>query len=180
MLLDRHDTVLLIIDLQKRLLPVIAGGDEVIANTAVLIQAAQRLGIPIIFSEQYPKGLGHTIDDIASLCRTSPVFEKISFSCAGCQELMKYLDGSGKKSVVIVGVEAHVCVQQTVLDLVQRGYRCHIVADAVSSRTVRNRRLAMARMRQQGADIVTAEMAVFEWLRRADDEAFRDLSRLIK
>ncbi len=180
MLLDRDDSVLLIVDIQERLLPVIAGGEAVVANAAILIRAARRLGIPLMLSEQYPQGLGRTVSDIAALCADTPVFEKISFSCAGCPALMEHLDASGKKSVVIAGTEAHVCVQQTVLDLLARGYRCHVVADAVSSRTVRNRRLAVARMRQSGADIVTAEMAVFEWLRRADDKAFRELSGLIK
>ncbi len=180
MLLDRQDSILLIVDIQQRLLPAIAGGEDVVAHAALLIRAARRLGVPALVSEQYPKGLGHTVTEIARLCSGVPVFEKITFSCAGCAGLMEHLDGSGRKSVVIAGTEAHVCVQQTVMELMAMGYRCHVVADAVSSRTVRNRRLAVARMRQQGADIVTTEMVLFEWLRRADDDAFREISKLIK
>jgi len=176
MLLDAQRSTVLVIDVQKKLLPAIADHATVAANTAWLVRVAQKLGIPVAATEQYPRGLGPLDDSIRALLPDAAVATKNHFSCvaAGC---LSGLPGTDRAQVVVAGIEAHVCVLQTVLELIEDGREVYVVADAVGSRRPADRDLALARMRQEGARIVTREMAAFEWLKEAGTPLFKDVSK---
>jgi nicotinamidase-related amidase len=180
MILSRERSLLLVVDIQDRLMPAMHEGERVIHNTRILIQAARALGVPVLTSEQYPRGLGHTAPAVAELLEADRVFEKLSFSCCGDGGFFARLDALGRDQVVLVGVEAHVCVLQTALGLRAAGRACTLVADATSSRTPANADLAIARMRDHGVDVASTEMTVFEWLERAGTPEFKAVSALIK
>jgi nicotinamidase-related amidase len=144
------------------------------------MRAAERLAIPVLISEQYPKGLGPTVGELLALAPADAQVEKIHFSCAFSPEAKGRLDALGRKQVVIAGIEAHVCVLQTALGLKEAGYEVAVVADACSSRDPNNHRLAMDRMAANGIEVVSVEMACFEWLHCAGTPEFKDVSRLIK
>ncbi len=178
-LLSRNDSRLLVIDLQERLVPAIDGGDDVVANSAKLVKAAGVLGIPVSATEQYPKGLGPTVEPLAGLLPTPA--EKIEFSCLN--SLGWNSEGSepeGRFKVVVAGVEAHVCVQQTVIDLLAHGFRVYVAADAVGSRLPVDREFALQRMALSGAVLTTTEAIMFEWCERAGGDEFKEISRLVK
>jgi len=177
--LDRTSTAFVLIDIQEAFRPHISSLDEVVANSNRLVKGATILRIPLLVTEQYPKGLGRTLPDI-ELPEGSEPMPKLSFSCVGCDDFRESLERSKVKSVVVFGIETHVCVLQTVLDLLELGYEVHVVADAVSSRTERNRELAFDRMRQSGAFIVSTEMVLFQLLVRAKSEGFKEISELVK
>jgi nicotinamidase-related amidase len=165
---------------QARLAPVMAEPDRVVDNTATLMKSAARLGVPMLVSEQYPKGLGATVDDLARLAPNGAVVEKVDFSCLGDAEYARRFDALGRPQAVVAGIEAHVCVLQTAMHLIERGSRVYVVSDAVSSRNPANAEAALERLRGAGAEIVTTEMVVFEWLGRAGTPEFKELSALIK
>lgn len=180
MLMDRADSMLVVIDIQDRLAPAITGIDRVVANTTVLLDAARRLEVPILASEQYPKGLGKTVPTVAELTPPGAIVEKIEFSAAANSAFSERLAALERSVPVICGIEAHVCVLQTALDLLASGLRPVVVRDATGSRATASAEAAWQRMQQAGIELVTTEMVVFEWLRQADHPAFRELSRLIK
>jgi len=180
MLLEAGQSVLLVVDVQEGLAPAVAHPAAVIKGSALLIQAAARLGIPVVVSEQYPKGLGRTVGELLSLVPPEAVMEKLHFSCAADPALMARLDSLGRRQAVIVGMEAHVCVLQTALGLKAAGWQPFMVADATSSRTEANHRAAIARVAAAGVSVATVEMVVFEWLYRAGTPEFKELSRLVK
>ncbi|MEB3369843.1 isochorismatase family protein [Saccharopolyspora mangrovi] len=169
-LLHANSSALLVVDLQERLMPAIAGGDAVLENNARLVRAATRLGVDVRATEQNPRGLGPTVEEIAALL-PRPAQAKTSFA-AGIDP--------GPGTVVVTGCEAHVCVLQTALALRERGRDVAVVADAVGSRAESNRDRALDRMRDHGVDVVTAEMVVFEWLHDSDAPAFREVLELVK
>ncbi|OWY23631.1 hydrolase [Sphingobacteriales bacterium UPWRP_1] len=175
----RPQTALLLIDIQERLMPVIANRQQVIDNANKLLQGAQILNLPVIVTEQYPRGLGKTCSEI-QLPPNQPVIEKTCFSCMLSDGVMQQLKRSGTKSVVLAGAEAHICVLKTALDALQNGFEVHVVADAVSSRTEQNRQLALERMRQSGAFIVSVEMILFQLMEEAGTDEFKQISKLIK
>lgn len=180
MLLDRHQSLLLVVDVQEKLAPAIHEGPAAIANNRRLLGAADRLGIPVIVSEQYVRGLGHTVPDLLPLPTGAHRFEKMHFSCTREPGFLELIATTGRRQIIVTGMEAHVCVLQTVLGLVAAGHEVHLVEDAASSRTPANRTAAIARARAAGAGIVTTEMVVFEWLERAGTDEFRTLLPLIK
>lgn len=180
MLMKADRSCLLVIDIQERLLPAMAAPDKVVANTGLLLKAAARLEVPALCSEQYPKGLGHTVKEVAGLLPAGSVLEKLHFSCMGDDGICLRLGELARPQAVVVGIEAHVCVLQTVLDLRARGTEVFVVADATSSRSAENHRLALERMRQAGAQVVAAEMVAFEWLAKAGTPEFKDVSKLVK
>jgi len=184
MLADRARAHLMIIDVQDRLAPHIDGGEQAARNCERLVRYARRLGIPITITEHYPKGLGPTIADIREAAgNDTPCLEKIAFSCwrdDAIRSRITALEREGRDQIVIGGMETHVCVGQTILELLQNGKTVFAVADAVGSREAAVRDLALARFREHGASIVSQEMIAFEWLARGDDPAFKDLIRLIK
>ncbi len=180
MLLDRHRSLLLVIDVQRRLAPAIAGADARVARTRLLLEGARRLAVPVLATEQYPKGLGTTVSELLPWPDGTAVFEKIAFSALRDPAFAAHLATLDREQIVICGMESHVCVLQTALDLLARGYAVFAVADACGSRRTESHELAMARLRQEGARVVDGEMVLFEWLEEAGTDTFRSVSRLIK
>jgi len=180
MLLEAGKSVLCVIDVQKRLAPATAEPERVIAKCALLMEAAAKLGVPMLISEQYPKGLGPTVDALGKLAPEGSIFPKLHFSCADDPDFRARLDGLGRTQAVLTGMEAHVCVLQTALGARNAGYQVAVVADAVSSRDPANKAAALQRLAANGVEIATAEMVVFEWLKAAGTDAFRALSPLIR
>jgi nicotinamidase-related amidase len=182
-LVDASKSSLLIVDVQERLLPAMAAGNSVVARSTILLKTAKALDVPIAVSEQYPKGLGHTVEILHQEIGNAPVFAKTAFSCWRDDILRKHFteqhDG-GRPQVIIAGIEAHVCVAQTAIDLAQAGFGVFVVADAVSSRAESSVSLALTRMEQSGIAVINTEMAVFELLGRAGTPEFKVLSALIK
>ena len=183
MLISAEKSFLLLIDMQERLLPVMTGAAEVERRATVVIKAARTLNLPLMASEQYPKGLGHTVAPLKAEIGNALVFEKLSFSCwrddAMKAELSRLHDG-GRPQAIVAGLEAHVCVLQTAIDLAQAGFAVFAVADAMSSRAPSSVGLAQDRMSQAGVQIVNTEMVVFELMGKAGTAEFRELSNLIK
>ena len=184
MLLDAQRSVLIVIDLQKKLVPAIDKGDQVIANAGILLEGARRLGVPVLVSEQYPKGLGPTVDAIAAnLPNEAITIAKLTFSAARSEDFshdLSALRTAGRDQMVICGTETHVCVLQTVADLLAEELPVFLVTDASGSRAEANHRAAVERMAGFGAQCVTSEMVLFEWLEAAGNDDFKALSKLIK
>jgi nicotinamidase-related amidase len=176
MLIHAHRSQLLVIDLQERLLPAIHDHERVVANVLWLIRAAQRIGVPVAAVEQYAKGLGSTVKSVRELLPAGAIAQKTHFSGVAAQCLAP-LPGSDRTQIVLIGTEAHVCLLQTALELLEEGKEIYVVADAVGSRRELDRDLALARMRQEGARIVSREMVVFEWLGEAGTPLFREINR---
>ena len=177
MLLTADGAVLLLIDLQERLLPAICDGEVVVARATRLAEAAGLLGVPVRATEQYPAGLGPTVPPLAAYPQA--VLAKTTFSAAEDPGFSGLLP-AGTSEIVVAGCEAHVCVLQTVLGLLGHGRRVVVAADAVGSRHPDDRTAALDRARQHGAEIVTSEMVLFEWLRDARHPKFREVQKLLK
>jgi nicotinamidase-related amidase len=182
-LLSRCDCRLLIVDMQQKLLPAIRRGQQVTANCIKLVRAARLLGPPVFATEQYPRGLGPTVPELAELLAERS--EKRRFSCS--ESLAWGTAGDSMDSalqdrtkVVLAGIEAHVCVLQTALDLMADGYRIYVAADAVGSRRRLDRQIALQRMADSGAVITTTESVLFEWCEQAGSDEFKEISRLVK
>jgi nicotinamidase-related amidase len=176
-IIDRSTSMLLVIDLQARLMPAIADGDAVIAKAAFLAEVAQRLAVPTLFTEQNPAGLGPTVPPLLPFA--SQVFAKHHFSAgreAGFSERLP----AGRKTIVVAGAETHICVLQTVLGLRERGYAVAVAGDAVGSRYPSDKDAGLRRMQAHGAEIVSAEMVAFEWLATCDDPEFKPVIGLVK
>ena len=180
MLIERDQSLLLVVDVQEKLAPAIHDGAAAIANNRRLLASAGRLGIPVFVSEQYVRGLGSTVTDLLPLPAGAQIIEKMHFSCAREPGFLEMLSETGRRQIVVTGMETHVCVLQTVLGLREAGYTVFLVEDAASSRTPANRAAAVERMCAAGAHVVTTEMVVFEWLQKAGTEDFRALLPLIK
>lgn len=180
MLIDRDQSCLLVIDMQERLLPAMAAAQAIARNAATLVRAANRLGVPVLASEQYRRGLGATVPALAAELPAACTIEKLHFSCLADPGFAERFRGLGRAQAVVTGIEAHVCVLQTALDLNAAGVRTFVVADATGSRTDASLEVALARARAGGIEVVTTEMVVFEWLRRAGTPEFKELSALIK
>ena len=181
MLLDASKASLLIVDIQERLLPAMAEPERVAAKTAILGKAARELGLPVTISEQYPKGLGRTVPELRT--NDAAVFEKLTFSCWRNGAMRRHfveLHEKGRPQVVVAGIEAHVCVLQTAIDMAQAGFGVFAVSDAMSSRKTSSADLAFQRMAHAGVDVVNTEMAVFELLGQAGTPQFKALSGLIR
>ena len=179
MMIDADRCQLLLVDVQEKLAPIVEDTAGLLRNVAILVRAAQTHCVPVTASEQYPKGLGHTVREVADAL-TEPPGEKTEFSCLANPALHERIMGLPRDAVLIAGVETHVCVLQTALDLLKAGRTVFAVADAMGSRTSRSHDLGVERMRDAGAQIVTTEMVVFEFLRDSKANAFRELSRLIR
>ncbi|MSO74301.1 MAG: hydrolase [Alphaproteobacteria bacterium] len=184
MLMDAKASTLVVIDLQERLAPAISGGDEVLRRAGQLIEAARNLDMPVIVTEQYPKGLGPTVPAIkAALPNDALILSKLSFSAgkdAGFLAAWEKHRANGRHQIVLCGTETHVCVLQTAADLKARGAEVFLVADAAGSRTEANKNAALSRLANMGVQTVTTEMVLFEWLEVAGTEQFKNLSKLIR
>ena len=175
----REHTALLVIDVQERLMPVIFENDKIFANVNKLLRGAEILNLETIITEQYPKGLGNTCKEI-QVGENPNIIEKTCFSSLLSNEVNDQLKLTNVKSLIICGVESHICVLKTALDALKAGYEVHIVADAVSSRTPENKQLAIERLRQAGAYISSVEMILFQLLDYAGTDEFKAISKLIK
>lgn len=180
MLIDAGRSVLLLVDVQENLGPVMAEPRAVYRNCSLLLRGAARLGIPVIASEQYPKGLGPTLGELKAWLPDGAVMEKIHFSCAAEPAIVERLRALGRDQLVVAGIEAHVCVLQSALGLQAAGYQVFVAGDACSSRLAANHASALARMAANGIDVVVSESVIFEWLHRAGTPEFKDLIALIK
>jgi len=179
-LLKPQTTALLIIDIQERILPVINNYQRVVDGTLKLIKGFKVLGLPIFYTEQYPKGLGPTVQSITEALGDIKPFDKMSFSCSGAVNLFDELRSKNLLQVVVCGIEAHVCVQQTVLDLSENGFQINLAADAVSSRKEIDYSVALERMRHHGIEVSTTESILFELLNICGTSQFKDISKIVK
>lgn len=180
MRLSRPSSLLLIVDIQARLAPAVAGRERVIARSRALIDAAKLLGVPAYASEHVAQAIGPLVDTLRECLAASNILPKTHFSCADEPALLMALRAARRTQVLVTGMEAHVCVMQTALGLASRGFEVYVARDAVGSRREEDRETALARMAADGVRVVTAEMAMFEWMHRADAPEFRELLRLVK
>ena len=183
MLLDRNRAQLLVVDVQDRLLPAMHEGAQMVERCAILMQAAQQLGIPVTISEQYRKGLGATVARLDVIRGEAPVMEKMHFSCADDPAIAAHVNAgarAGRDQLVICGIEAHVCVTQSALGFAKMNVAVTVVADAVTSRRPESVAVALARLSAAGVTIANTEMALFEWLHQAGTPEFKELSKLIR
>ena len=178
--IERNHAALAVIDTQERLLPATHQHERIVQNCQRLICGAAILGMPILATEQYPRGLGRTIPEIKAALGSVLPLEKTAFSACGAPGFLDALRDGKIKEVLLCGVEAHVCVSQTCLDLIAAGFEVFVVADAVSSRTPENCAIGLRRMEHAGAAIVSTEMALFELLQRAGTEEFKKILELVK
>lgn len=178
--IHRAHTALLVIDIQDKLLPSIYEKERLIKQSVLLIKGLQILGIPIFVTEQYRKGLGLTDKEVASAITGFAATEKVTFSACGAEGLIPALTGQGIRDLLLCGMETHICVLQSCLDLLDAQFNVFVVADAVSSRAPENSRIALDRMRDAGATIVTSEMVLFEMLERAATEEFKNVLALVR
>ncbi|TWU37782.1 Vibriobactin-specific isochorismatase [Novipirellula aureliae] len=169
---------LLIVDLQEKLVPVIPAGEAVVKQTRRLIEAAKRLEVPFAATVQYPKGLGQLVPRIGEL--TEVPEEKLAFSSAVCRKAIDRWANQARDQIVVCGIEAHVCVLQTVFDLIAEGFYVFVVADAIASRGELDEKIAIERMTMAGATVISAESLLFEWLGSAEHPEFKAISRMIK
>lgn len=176
MLIDAQRSMLLAIDLQQKMLPAIADGEQILANCTWLIRAAQKIGVPVAACEQHPKGLGPLVGPVRELLPDKAIAAKNRFSAVAAACLSD-LPGADRAQTILIGIEAHVCLLQTALDLYNEGKEVYVVADCVGSRHHIDRDLALARMRQDGVRIVSREMVVFEWLGEANTALFKAVSK---
>ncbi|UCG77440.1 MAG: hydrolase [Nitrospirota bacterium] len=178
--LSADDSCLLIIDIQERLAVVMDEKGPVIKNTNHLTELAKIHGMPIVVTEQYPKGLGPTVNEIKDPLPGYQPVEKISFDCCGEGSFNDLVMKLGRKKVIVAGMETHVCVLQTVLSLIKSGHEVHLVADAVCSRSPDNKKIAIELMRSAGAVITCTETVLFQVLKVAGTDEFRTISKMIK
>lgn len=176
--LDPATSAILVVDVQEKLMPKILGADRILRNISFLLDAAPLLGVEVFATEQYPKGLGPTVAELAERLPARP--EKLTFSCCGVPELTGRLKEQARRQIVVVGIEAHVCVLNTVLDLLADGFQVHVAADAVGSRYELDMQTALRRLEGAGAVPTTVETAVFEWTAGAAHPNFKKISALVR
>lgn len=180
MLLERERSCLVLVDLQRNLLPAIDSAAQVVERARLLAAAAKRLEVPVLATEQYPAGLGTTVPELLELVAPGDILVKHRFAAGDEPAIRERLAGTGRSDVVLAGCEAHVCLLQTALSLKAQVRRVAVVTDAVSSRRASDREAALRRLGAEGCELVTAEMVIFEWLRHAPSPEFRDLLPLLK
>jgi len=180
-MLQLNNTILIVIDVQGKLAQLMYEKETMFTNLKRMIQGAQVLDLPILWTEQLPDKLGATTPEVADLLQpiTEPIV-KVSFSCLGCEPFVEQLAKLGRRQVLLTGMETHICVYQTARDLLAQGYEVQVVTDAVSSRLADNKALGLSRMQDAGATMTSVEMALFELLQRAEGEQFRTITRIVK
>lgn len=178
-MLTKEETVLVLIDIQGKLAEIVDESAFIIDNIVRVVKGAKVLALPILWLEQYPKGLGPTVTAIADELDTSPI-EKITFSAYDTPEFVEKLAATGRKKVLLAGIETHICVYQTAAQLLANGYEVEVLADCVSSRTAGNREVGIQKMLQLGAMITSVEMALFEMQQIAKGDAFKAISKIVK
>lgn len=180
-ILTRDGTVLVIVDFQERLAMTMPERENVLRAITKLVAACKILRVPILVTEQYPQGLGPTVAPLkAALGTDYKPFEKMSFSCCGCEPFMTALEALKRRNVLLVGIEAHVCVLQTALDLAHRGYAVHVATDACCSRHEMDWNMGLLRMEHAGIFMTTTESAIFQLLERAGTPEFKEILKIVK
>ena len=179
-MLNKNSAVLVIVDVQGKLATLMHEKDAFFDKVVKTIKCCQVMEIPIIWNEQLPDKLGSTIDDIKEALPDMNPLEKETFSCCGNSDFITALKETGKDQVLLVGMETHVCVYQTAIDLLDKDFDVHLLADAVSSRTIENKNIALETMKQNGVNITSLEMAVFEMLQVAKGDQFKQVIKIIK
>lgn len=179
-LLDRGRSVLVVIDVQEKLFPAVFDHERVLRKIDLLIAAANTFEIPVVLTEQYPAGLGPTIGEIRDLLPGTRALEKTHFSCVSSPGFSEHIYGLGRNQIVLAGIETHVCVAQTALELDFQGESVFLAADATSSRRPMDFEIGLRRLGRSGITVTTAESVVYEWLRRAGTEEFRRLRTRLK
>lgn len=175
-----ENTVLLLVDIQEKLSAAMLEKRALVDNAIKMVNGARVLGIPIIRTEQNPNGLGKTVPELEQLLRDEEPVTKLSFSCCGEPLFTEKLRALNRSQILVAGIESHVCVYQTVLDLLPDGYEVQVLADVVSSRTEANRIIGLERCKQAGASITSVETALFEMLRVAEGDRFKQMLRVVK
>lgn len=178
--LRKDKAALVIVDIQERLAVAMTEREKVISNTLHLAEASRLLDFPLLITEQYSKGLGPTVPEIRNAIESYAPIEKITFSCCGEQMFSEAVQELGKKQIILAGMETHVCVLQTCIDLLREGYDVHVVSDAICSRTKQNYKTALEYMRDAGAVITCTETVLFQLLEKAGSEEFKAISKRIK
>ncbi|WP_010664321.1 hydrolase [Marinilabilia salmonicolor] len=176
----RENTLAMVVDVQERLFPHMYEHEQLAVNMRILVEGLKVLQVPVIITEQYKKGLGETIPALAALVDEYPHSEKTAFSCCDDPAIMEKVELSSKRTVVLAGIEAHICLLQTALDLKERGFHPVVVEDCVGSRNPENKRIAMARLVQEGIIITSYESLLFEMCRVSGTDEFKAISKLVK
>lgn len=179
-MLEIQKCCLVVVDVQGKLAQLMYGRQVLFRNIQILISASKLLSIPIIWCQQCPQALGQTVPEVLQLLADIEPINKASFSCCGEKQFNKKLDTLNRQQVLLCGIEAHVCIYQTAVDLLQKGYEVNVIADAISSRAPENKQIAIETMRAHGVNISCAEMALFELLRTAKHPQFRQITKLAK
>lgn len=180
MRIHREDCTLLVIDVQDKLFRVMDEGETMLNRLVILLEGLKLLHIPCLLTEQYPEGLGETVAPVKAALEENTPIQKMVFSCCDEPGFVSKLEQTRRKTVIICGIEAHVCVLQTVVDLRQLGYHPVVIADGIASRNQRDKEVALDRMRAEGALVSTTESLLFELVREAGTDTFRAISRLVK
>ncbi len=177
MLIHPDKSLLLVVDIQDKLLVAVENPEQLLANCRWLLEIANHLKVPVMATEQYPQGIGHTAPSLLEQIAADAILEKTHFSCMAEPACNTAINARMPDQVVIIGIEAHVCVMQTAIQLRQQSHEVYVVADCISSRSPDDKALALARMRQAGIHIVSREMVAFEWMRKAGTDSFRHISK---
>jgi nicotinamidase-related amidase len=178
-MLTRDEAVLVVVDVQGKLARLMHEADALFDSLSRLVRGAKVLDVPVLATEQNPKGLGPTVEEVRPHLPSAPI-PKMAFSCCGEPTVVEALEATGRRQVLLAGIETHICVYQTARDLLARGCKVHVVADAVSSRTPQNREVGLAKMRAAGAEITSVETALFEMLEVAEGPAFKRILEIVK
>ena len=178
-MLRSEDTAIVVVDVQAKLVPAMDQAERVVHNVRTLAASAGVLGLPIVWTELNSRALGPTVAELADVLPGEPI-EKMTFSCAKHPPFLDALAAAAKPQILLAGIEAHVCIYQTAMDLIDAEYEVHVVADAITSRDPENKAVALTKMRAAGANVTTVEMAVFELMVTAEHERFRDILRIVK
>lgn len=178
--INKNDVALVIVDIQERLASVMAARERVVNNCLHLIELSKLLHIPVILTEQYPKGLGQTVPEIREALLHYKAIEKLTFDCCGVNPFIEELASAGRKNIILIGMETHICVLQTCIGLIKGGYNVHVPEDAVCSRTRENFKAGIEFMRDSGAVITCTETILFQLLEKAGTEEFRIISKRIR
>ncbi len=179
-MLKSEKTALIVVDVQGKLAQLMCGKQALFENLQKIIKGIQVMGIPILWVEQNPDGLGSTIPEVSELLVGITPVSKSSFSCCKNEHFIQSLNAANRNQILIVGIEAHICVYQTAVNLVEIGYEVEVVTDAVSSRTIENKKVALQKMRNAGVTMTSTEMALFELLEVAEGEQFKEILKIVK
>ena len=179
-MLEIQNSCLVVVDVQGKLAQLMHDKDVLFKNIQILIRAAHILDIPILWCQQCPNALGPTIPEIAQLLTDHEPINKAAFSCCGAEEFNSRLNDSKRNQILLCGIETHVCIYQTAIDLLRKGFEVNVITDAVSSRALENKQVALQRMAAENANLYCTEMALFELLRTAEHPRFKEIAKLIK